>query len=129
MKVSAKVMMFTVLVVFIASTSMAGETLQQFKDIKGRSFHADFYDGKSCNACHSNKKPLNFPADDACLACHDLDELVAATARPADETLQNPHDNMHYGKEVPCMECHFEHETGKPMCAGCHQFKYPKYKH
>lgn len=128
MKAYGKGIMLAVLVVLFASTSMAGQTLKQFKDIEGRTFHADFYDGKSCDACHASKKPLNLPADDACLECHDLDELAAATARPADEKWQNPHNNMHYGKDVPCMECHGEHNSRKPMCAGCHQFKYPKFK-
>ncbi len=128
MKAYGKGIMFAVLVVFIAGTSLAGQTLKQFGDIQGRTFHADFYDGKSCDACHDSKKPLALPADDACLECHDLEELVAATARPADERWQNPHDNLHYGKDVPCMECHGEHQASKPLCQGCHAFKYPKYK-
>ncbi len=128
MKSYKKGLMLTVLLVFVTGTSLAGETLKQFGDIQGRTYHEDSYDGKSCDDCHDNKKPLNFPSDDTCLKCHDLEELIASTARPADEVWQNPHNNMHYGKDVPCMYCHGEHETRKPLCAGCHSFKYPKYK-
>ena len=128
MKTYSKSILLAVVVLFMASSSFAGETLKQFNDIKGRTFHADSYDGKSCTNCHDNNKPLTLPADDACLSCHDLDDLVASTARPKGEELQNPHDNMHYGKEVPCMECHSEHQESKPLCAGCHTFKYPKFK-
>ncbi len=123
-----KSIMLAVLVVFVAGTSLAGQSLKQFDGIKGRTFHADFYDGKSCDACHDSKKPLNFPADDACLACHDLDELIKATSRPKDETWQNPHNNIHYGKDVACMECHGEHEPRTPLCQGCHSFSYPKFQ-
>lgn len=126
---SYRKLMLAVLLVFIACTVQAQETLTQYDGIKGRTFHSDFYDGKSCDSCHDSKKPLNLPADDACLSCHDLDELVESTARSEEETWQNPHNNIHYGKEVPCMECHAEHQKSKPMCAGCHSFKYPKYKH
>lgn len=129
MKSYSKGIMLAVLLVFIAGTCWAAkQTLEQYDGIKGRSYHADFYDGKSCDSCHDSKKPLNLPADDACLACHDLDELIKATARPIDEEGQNPHNNMHYGKDVPCMECHGEHESRKPLCQGCHSFHYDKFQ-
>lgn len=126
---SKSILLAVVVLLFAASSySVAGETLKQFGDVQGRSFHSDSYDGRSCTDCHSSNNPLTLPADDVCLNCHDLDDLVASTARGKGEELQNPHDNMHYGKEVPCMECHFEHQQGKPICSGCHSFKYPKYK-
>lgn len=125
---SYKKLIFAMLLVFIAFTVQAKETLEQYDGIKGRSYHTDFYDGKSCDSCHDSKKPLNFPADDACLACHDLDELIKSTERPKDEEGQNPHNNMHYGKDVPCMECHGEHESRKPLCQGCHSFHYDKFQ-
>ncbi len=128
MKPQLKVLLIVVIALFATTASFAGETLKQFGDKKGRSYHADLYDGKSCDSCHTNSKPTTFPGDFSCLECHDQDELIQATARPDDEKLQNPHDNMHYGKDVPCMECHGEHQESKPLCAGCHSFKYPSYK-
>ncbi len=128
MKAYRKGILFAVLFVFIAGTAMAGETLKQFGDIQGRTYHQDIYDSKACDSCHNNKTPVAFPADDACLKCHDLEELVTSTARTGEEKWQNPHNNLHYGKEVPCMECHGEHEARKPLCQGCHAFKYPKFK-
>ncbi|CAG0901141.1 unnamed protein product, partial [Cyprideis torosa] len=81
----------------------------EFGEKKGRIYHSDLYEDNSCDACHEQENPTTFPADDACFACHDGEELIAATARTGDEKWQNPHNNMHYGKDVPCMECHGEH--------------------
>jgi hypothetical protein len=128
MKPQIKIVFVALVVMFAAGICVAGETLQQFGEKKGRSYHADLYDGNSCDSCHDNAKPKAFPKDFACVECHDTDELIQATARPDDEKWQNPHNNMHYGKDVPCMECHGEHQESKPICAGCHTFKYPKYK-
>ncbi|WP_136795520.1 MULTISPECIES: cytochrome c3 family protein [Desulfosediminicola] len=128
MKTRLKIVLIAACALFVAGSVFAGETLKQFGDTKGRSYHADLYDGESCDSCHNNAKPETFPADFACFECHDGDELVEATARPADEKWQNPHNNLHYGKDVPCMECHGEHQESKPLCAGCHSFEYPNYK-
>lgn len=127
MKLQLKVLIIVVIAMFTAGTSFAGETLQQFGEKKGRSYHADLYEGNSCDSCHDNSKSP-FPADFVCLDCHDGDDLIQATSRPDDEKWQNPHNNMHYGKDVPCMECHGEHQESKPLCAGCHSFDYPRYK-
>jgi hypothetical protein len=128
MKPQLKVLLIVVVALFAVGSSFAGETLQQFGDQKGRSYHADLYDGNSCSSCHTNVKPTAFPPDFVCFDCHDGDELIQATSRPDDEKWQNPHNNMHYGKDVPCMECHGEHQESKPLCAGCHSFDYPSYK-
>jgi len=124
----SKVFLVAAVAVFVAGMSFAEETLQQFGDIKGRSYHADLYDGESCSSCHDDSQASKFPADFVCLDCHDLEELIQATSRPEEEKWQNPHNNMHYGKDVPCMECHGEHQESKPLCAGCHFFDYPNYK-
>lgn len=128
MKPKMKVLFITFVALSVAGICFAGETLQQFGEKKGRSYHADLYEGNSCDSCHDNTKPTAFPADFSCLECHDKDELIKATSRPDDEKWQNPHNNMHYGQDVPCMECHREHQESKPLCAGCHTFKYPNYK-
>jgi hypothetical protein len=128
MKPQIKIVFVALVVMFAAGISVAGESLQQFGEKKGRSYHADLYDGNSCDSCHDNANPESFPKDFVCAECHDIDELVQSTSRSDDEKWQNPHNNMHYGQDIPCMECHGEHQVNKPLCAGCHSFKYPKYK-
>lgn len=128
MRTIGKVLLLTVTVAFVAGAGLADSTLEQFDKIKGRSYHASFYDGESCDVCHENNRATSLPADDACQSCHDLDSLVEATARPAGEEGQNPHDNLHYGRDVPCMECHGEHQAREHMCADCHSFEYPNFK-
>ncbi|WP_394130786.1 cytochrome c3 family protein [Shewanella maritima] len=83
--------------------------------------------GKDCKACHDNGIK-QYPSDQACLQCHDVDELAKQTARSEEDKWQNPHNNLHYGKELPCQECHSEHETKQPMCNNCHTFKFDKHK-
>ena len=121
-------LVITALALLVTGIGLAGGTLEPFGEIQGRSFHADLYTDSRCVACHGEERPSTFPADDVCLECHDLEDVVASTARSQDEKWQNPHDNLHYGKDVPCMECHGEHEARKPLCEGCHSFKYPKHK-
>ena len=128
MKPQIQLFFITAALLFFAGSVFAGETLQQFDGKLGRTYHADLYAEKSCDSCHSEAEPTTFPADFACLDCHDSDELVEATARPEEEKWQNPHNNLHYGKDVPCMECHGEHQESKPLCAGCHSFEYKNYK-
>ncbi len=93
----------------------------------GQPWHQEAYD-TGCKTCHDNGIK-NYPSDQSCLSCHDLEELVDATSRQGDEQWQNPHNNLHYGTETPCMECHGEHIQNKqPMCMDCHTFKYPEFK-
>ena len=113
---------------FAATVSFAAETLQQFDAMEGRSYHARLYERNSCKSCHSKSDASDFPADFVCLKCHDGEELIQATTRPEDEKWQNPHNNLHYGSDVPCMECHGEHQESKHLCAGCHSFDFPGYK-
>jgi hypothetical protein len=128
MKFYCKSFLLAMLIMMVAGIAVAESTLEQFDGIKGRSFHGSFYGGKSCTVCHESNTPRNLPPNDACLNCHGLDDLIEATKRPAGEEVQNPHDNLHWGKDVPCMECHGEHQQKKPMCAGCHSFDYPNFK-
>jgi len=83
--------------------------------------------GKDCKTCHDNGIK-QFPSDQACLQCHDVDDLAEQTARSEEDKWQNPHNNLHYGKELPCQECHGEHEPKKPLCSNCHTFKFDKHK-
>jgi hypothetical protein len=99
--------------------------LEEFDGIQGQSHHAHLYKRGRCEACHETKQPTGYPADDACVQCHDLEGLIEATARDSEEEKwQNPHNNLHYGAEVPCVECHGEHSTKESLCADCHNFDY-----
>ena len=128
MKLQIKVLFIITVAIFTAGFCLAGDTLQQFGDIKGRSYHSDLYEEPSCDSCHDKAEPVTIPEDFVCLDCHDGDDLIQATERPEDEKWQNPHNNMHFGKDVPCMECHGEHQEVKMLCVGCHSFSYPNYK-
>lgn len=128
MKLPARALI-SLLIFLFPGPGVAETSLEEYEDVEGRSFHARLYRGeKQCVACHGSNEPSALPADDVCLECHELEELVTSTARPEDELWQNPHNNLHWGKDVPCMECHSEHQESKPLCEGCHSFKYPDYK-
>lgn len=93
----------------------------------GKPWHQQAYD-MGCKTCHDNGTK-NYPSDQSCLNCHELDQLSKKTNRQEDEQWQNPHNSLHYGKDTPCMECHGEHLKDKqPMCLNCHTFEYPKFK-
>ncbi|GGI97584.1 cytochrome c [Shewanella hanedai] len=94
--------------------------------IEQRDYHKEVI-GKDCKACHDNGIK-QFPSDQACLQCHDVDDLAEQSARSEEDKWQNPHNNLHYGKELPCVECHGEHVAKKPICSNCHTFKYDKHQ-
>ena len=94
--------------------------------IEQRDYHKEVI-GKDCKACHDNGIK-QFPSDQACLQCHDVDALAEQSARSEEDKWQNPHNNLHYGKELPCVECHGEHVAKKPICSDCHTFKYDKHQ-
>jgi hypothetical protein len=108
----------------------ANGELQEYEGIDGRSYHAEMHEKGKCRTCHGVTDPEGYPEDGRCLRCHEVDELVAATM-PADEEdrWQNPHDNLHYGVDVPCVECHGEHSNKAPLCANCHNFDYPDHEY
>ena len=99
--------------------------LKEYTEIAGQSYHAEMHEKGRCRNCHGVKEPEGYPDDDACFRCHETDEIVVATMPEADEDRwQNPHDNLHYGTDVPCVECHGEHTNKAPLCANCHNFDY-----
>jgi len=91
-----------------------------------REYHQSVYES-GCESCH-DQGPGMYPSDDTCLQCHDIDDLVEQTVRSEEEKWQNPHNSLHYGKELPCVECHAEHMPKQPMCNNCHSFKYDKHQ-
>lgn len=113
---------------FTASVS-AESTLKDYGELKGRSYHDMLHSKGNCDACHANDADGGgYPADNGCNKCHNPDKLAEKTARTGDEVHQNPHNNLHYGKDVPCTECHGEHSEKEHLCADCHTFKYPNHK-
>lgn len=127
MKLHTQYLWVVLLAVLVAGSSLAADTLKQYGDIMGRTYHEELYTENMCDACHTTNDPKGYPPDDCCAECHELEELVAATAREGEDLWQNPHNNLHYGKDVPCMECHGEHSRRAPMCAECHNFNYTKH--
>ena len=106
----------------------AQEQLKDYDGIDGRSYHAQMHEKGRCRSCHGVKDPQGYPEDDGCDRCHDIDELVSATMPEAEaDRWQNPHDNLHYGTDVPCVECHGEHTNKAPLCANCHNFEYSRH--
>jgi len=91
-----------------------------------RDYHEMVYDS-GCKSCH-DQGTKTYPSDGSCLQCHDVEELVEQTKRSEEDKWQNPHNNLHYGKELPCVECHGEHQPKQPMCNNCHTFKFDKHK-
>ncbi|SDJ51396.1 Cytochrome c3 [Ferrimonas sediminum] len=105
----------------------AESTLKEYDQMTGRSYHEQLHSKNNCKACHGSEVS-GYPADNTCHKCHNPDKLAQKTVRSGDEVHQNPHDNLHYGKDVPCTECHGEHIEKQPLCADCHTFKYPNHK-
>ncbi|GLS82981.1 cytochrome c3 family protein [Paraferrimonas haliotis] len=108
--------------------ALANSTLVDQGALDGRSYHENMYKRDNCKMCHGVDAPTDYPADESCLKCHNVDKLAQKTARDGEEEWQNPHNNLHWGKEVPCVECHAEHQEKQPMCADCHTFEYPNHK-
>ncbi|MGB5492220.1 MAG: cytochrome c3 family protein [Woeseiaceae bacterium] len=108
----------------------ANGELKEYSGLDGRSYHAELHEKAKCRTCHGVKEPEGYPEDGACLRCHEVDEIVAATLPDiAEDRWQNPHDNLHYGKDVPCVECHGEHSNKAPLCANCHNFEFSKHEY
>ncbi|MCE1205129.1 MAG: cytochrome c3 family protein [Holophagaceae bacterium] len=76
--------------------------------------------GVHCYDCHQEEKPTKKAvAPDSCMTCHgDYPAMKALTknAKP------NPHDS-HLG-EIPCTECHRQHQPAVVKCLECHEGKY-----
>ena len=104
--------------------------MKEYEGIDGRSYHAEMHEKGRCKTCHGVREPEGYPEDGSCLRCHDVEEIVAATMPDAEEDRwQNPHDNLHYGPDVPCVECHGEHSNKAPLCTNCHSFDYSDHEY
>lgn len=70
----------------------------------------------SCNDCHTNTPPEAVPMEQ-CLTCHDL-----PAGKEDYHGAPDKHDSPHYGPELECENCHFEHQESVNFCADCHDF-------
>jgi len=82
--------------------------------------HVHMLSGVSCETCHGKKKPFETMDYGACVACHSTENLAKVPAKG--HTMPNPH-NSHYGTDVDCSLCHFQHKKSEFMCSQCHDFK------
>jgi hypothetical protein len=76
--------------------------------------------GVHCFDCHQEEKPTRKAVSEkSCMACHgDYPAMKewTKTVKP------NPHDS-HLG-EIPCTECHRQHQAPVVKCLECHAGKY-----
>ena len=76
--------------------------------------------GVHCFDCHQEEKPTKKAvAPDSCMTCHgDYPAMKAVTK----DVKPNPHDS-HLG-EIPCTECHRQHQPPVVKCLECHAGKF-----
>lgn len=84
------------------------------------SSHAHMLSGVSCQKCHGKKAPYSKVGMQTCTQCHSIETLASAPTRG--HFLPNPH-NSHYGTDVDCNLCHYQHKKSEFMCTQCHDFK------
>ncbi len=120
----------TTMVLLLGANSLAYGELKEFSGIEGRTFHEFMYRTDNCSSCHGVDDPVGYPEDGTCITCHSVDRLVEETMSESEEDRwQNPHDSLHWGRDVPCVECHGEHSNKAPLCADCHNFDYPGHQY
>ena len=76
--------------------------------------------GVHCYDCHQEEKPTKKAvASESCMTCHgDYPAMKALTK----EAKPNPHDS-HLG-EIPCTDCHRQHQPPVVKCLECHEGKF-----
>ena len=73
----------------------------------------------TCNDCHLTKNPERLTTEQ-CLSCHGSFEEVAKATKDLDP---DPHNSPHYGSELDCDLCHYEHSVSENFCAQCHEWE------
>jgi hypothetical protein len=82
--------------------------------------HAHMLSGVSCKACHGEGEPSGDVGTKTCTMCHPTADLAKKPAKGVN--MPNPH-NSHYGTELDCDLCHYQHRKSENMCLDCHDFK------
>lgn len=76
--------------------------------------------GVHCFDCHQEEKPTKKAvASESCMICHGDYPAMRVLTKDAKP---NPHDS-HLG-EIPCTECHRQHQAPKVKCLECHEGKF-----
>jgi cytochrome b subunit of formate dehydrogenase len=81
--------------------------------------HTHMLSGISCRVCHGDGEPSAEVEMKTCTNCHDTKTLAEVPAKGP--SLPNPH-NSHYGTDLDCSLCHFQHKKSGNMCLDCHSF-------
>ena len=76
--------------------------------------------GVHCYDCHHEENPTKKAvAAESCVVCHGDYPAMKAVTR---NVKPNPHDS-HLG-EIPCTECHRQHQPPVVKCLECHEGKF-----
>jgi hypothetical protein len=76
--------------------------------------------GVHCYDCHQEEKPTKKAvAQESCMTCHGDYPAMRAVTKDAKP---NPHDS-HLG-EIPCTDCHRQHQPPVVKCLECHAGKF-----
>jgi hypothetical protein len=93
-------------------------TSQEAKKYTLPALHAK--SGVHCFDCHQEEKPTKKAVtSESCVVCHGDYPAMKATTK---DVKPNPHDS-HVG-EIPCTECHRQHQPPVVKCLECHAGKY-----
>lgn len=79
--------------------------------------------GVTCEGCHTATvtKEGRTPTKTECTACHNEDQLVKDSGEKFG--VRNPHDSIHFHRDLPCEDCHRQHQPAVNTCTiMCHTF-------
>jgi len=85
--------------------------------------HTHQLSGTACIDCHGDNDPPQPVEKDQCITCHDEQGLIRRTEYLR-EIEANPHDSPHYGTDLDCNMCHYEHSESELFCSQCHDFDF-----
>lgn len=102
-----------------------------FGVLEAQAFDIPAYHGKAkleCASCHTPdvQKEGRTPSKTECVACHNEDALVKKSAERLGA--RNPHESIHFHRDMPCEDCHRQHKAPVNQCTEmCHVFPEMKF--
>ncbi|BBF23797.1 cytochrome c3 family protein [Sutterella megalosphaeroides] len=81
-----------------------------------------------CASCHTPEvaREGRTPSKTECVACHNEDALVKKSAERLGA--RNPHESIHFHRDMPCEDCHRQHKAPVNQCTEmCHVFPEMKF--